>query len=200
MSSTYPDNEPADFDGPVMDHAPDGIHEYDNPLPGWWKWLFIATIAFACFYFYIDVTTDYLSAGYAYDQAVIDDTARQFGKLKLTPDAATLLKLGKDEKLHALGASIFQTNCVSCHGRHAEGIACPNLTAGLYIHVRKIADFVDVITHGANNGAMPAWGNRLRPNEIICVAAYVASLRGTNYPGGRAPFPNAIPVPPWSDK
>jgi cytochrome c oxidase cbb3-type subunit 3 len=115
----------------------------------------------------------------------------------LTPDSATLLKLAKDPLMNKMGASIFQTNCVSCHGRHAEGVACPNLTDNYYIHVKKIEDFIDVITKGRNNGAMPAWGNRLRPNEIIVVAAYVSSLRNTNYPGGKHPE-GTIP-PPWTD-
>ena len=76
-------------------------------------------------------------------------------------------------------------------------MACPNLTDDYYIHVKKITDFVDVITKGRKDGAMPAWGNRLSPNEIIVVAAYVASLRGTNYPGGKD-HEGTIP-PPWTD-
>jgi cytochrome c oxidase cbb3-type subunit 3 len=31
-------------------HSYDGIQEYDNPLPGWWKWLFLATFIFSIFY------------------------------------------------------------------------------------------------------------------------------------------------------
>jgi cytochrome c oxidase cbb3-type subunit 3 len=80
-------------DGPVLDHAYDGIREYDNPLPGWWTWMFVATIVFACVYFYIDMTTDELTGVYAYDQAVIDDTQRQFGKLDLKPDAPSKFRV-----------------------------------------------------------------------------------------------------------
>ena len=107
------------------------------------------------------------------------------------------MSLQKNEQMLRLGASIFQTNCVSCHGRHAEGMSCPNLTDNYYIHVKTIEDFVDVITKGRNNGAMPTWGNRLSPNEIIAVAAYVASLRNTNYPGGRN-AEGTVP-PQWSE-
>jgi len=31
----------------ILDHSYDGIQEYDNPLPGWWKAIFLASIAFA---------------------------------------------------------------------------------------------------------------------------------------------------------
>ena len=33
-----------------MAHSYDGICEYDNPLPGWWKWLFILTVVASPFY------------------------------------------------------------------------------------------------------------------------------------------------------
>jgi len=195
-----PIDEPPIDEPPRTGHIYDGIEEYDNPMPGWWSWIFVLTIVFAVFYFYIDVSTGGgLGAVAAYDQAVIADTARMFGSLKLSPDAPTIWKLMHDEKLHRLGESIFQTNCISCHGKHAEGVACPNLTDDYYIHIKQLADFPDVITHGRNNGAMPAWGNRLSPNEIICVAAYVASLRNTNYPGGKKPEANAFIPPPWLD-
>lgn len=34
----------------LFHHSFDGITEYDNQLPGWWKWLFYATIMFAFVY------------------------------------------------------------------------------------------------------------------------------------------------------
>jgi cytochrome c oxidase cbb3-type subunit 3 len=189
-----------DLPDPLTDHAYDGIREYDNPLPGWWKVLFIGTIVFSGLYFIIDITTSgQMSPVASYDQSVVEDAKRRFGSMVLKPDAVTLLKLSKDPLFQKMGESIFQTNCVSCHGRHAEGMACPNLTANNYIHVKKIEDFVDVITKGRNNGAMPAWGNRLQPNEIIVVASYAASLRNTNYPGGRKKPEGTIIPPPWTD-
>ena len=48
---------------------------------------------------------------------------------------------------------------------------------------------------------MPAWQNRLHPNEIVMVSAYVASLRGQNKDGPRGeegsvidPWPAAPPA------
>ena len=34
----------------LMSHGYDGIREYDNPLPGWWVWIFWATIVFSIGY------------------------------------------------------------------------------------------------------------------------------------------------------
>ena len=54
---------------------------------------------------------------------------------------------------------------------------------------------MDVVTHGRKNGAMPAWGNRLSPNEIVLVASYVASVRGKNLSG--RPHEGQL-IAPWS--
>src|SRR5512146_2685246 len=34
----------------LMDHSYDGIQEYDNPLPGWWRAIFWGSIVFAAGY------------------------------------------------------------------------------------------------------------------------------------------------------
>ena len=34
----------------LLDHQYDGIQEYDNPLPSWWVYLFLLTIAFSAAY------------------------------------------------------------------------------------------------------------------------------------------------------
>ena len=34
----------------LLGHDYDGIEEYDNPLPGWWTWIFVATIVFSTGY------------------------------------------------------------------------------------------------------------------------------------------------------
>jgi len=42
---------------------------------------------------------------------------------------------------------------------------------------------------------MPAWKNRLHPNEVVMVSAYVANLRGQNLTGPRPP--EGPVIPPW---
>ena len=34
----------------LLEHDYDGIKEYDNPLPSWWSWIFVATIVFSLGY------------------------------------------------------------------------------------------------------------------------------------------------------
>lgn len=184
-------DEQQDF---LSDHAYDGIQEYDNPMPGWWKWIFAGTVAFAGLYFAVTALSGgQLSPIADYDRAVVAEMKKS-GVLK--SDAATLLRLSKDPDMLKGGAAIFATNCVACHAKDGQGLIGPNLTDDYYLHVEKIEDIVDVITRGRNNGAMPTWGNRLSPNEVVTVAAYVASLRGKNLPGKKQ---EGKPIPPWSE-
>ena len=197
--SSIPENDPqvTDPDAPLTDHAYDGIREYDNPMPGWWVWLFVATVVFSITYYFVATLagSKQFSPVASYDAAVVD--AMRKGGGPLAHEAATLVRLSRDDTFLSQGSAIYQTNCVSCHGRAAEGITGPNLTDDHYINVRVVEDFYDVIRNGRNNGAMPSWANRLQPNEMVLVAAYSASLRGKNVSGGKAPEPSSIVPEPW---
>ncbi len=186
-------------DGRKMDHAYDGIEEYDNPLPPWWKWLFVASIAFAPFYlmFYHGGASG-RSVEDQFGIALAANTRLQFAEIgELKPDAETITKYMVKPSWVKVGQSVFQTNCISCHGRDAEGKVGPNMTDDLYKNVNRIEDIARVINEGAGAGAMPKWSNRLHVNEVVLVSAYVASLRGTNAEGGKAP--EGKKIAPWPE-
>lgn len=183
----------------LSDHCYDGIQEYDNPTPGWWNWLFLGSIAFTPFYllwFHSPTVERTLSAQYDMDLAA--NMKLQFGELgTLAPDEPTLLKYIKEPNWLKVGQATFATNCAACHGRAGEGVSAPNMTDDHYLHVKQVTDIAKVIQEGAKAGAMPAWGNRLHPNEVVLAAAYVASLRGQNLPSARPAEGPAID--PWPE-
>lgn len=183
----------------LTDHAYDGIQEYDNPTPGWWTWIFIGTVIFSGIYW---VTATLASGDFSpnayFDRAMVAEMKKTLGEKPLPWDAATLLKLAKSEDMRGIGAGIFATNCASCHGKDGAGVTGPNLTDESYLNVSKVEDILDVIKNGRNNAAMPAWGNRLQPNEIVVVSAYVASLRGQKKPSPRPV--EGKPIEPWSEQ
>jgi cytochrome c oxidase cbb3-type subunit 3 len=179
----------------LTDHAYDGIQEFDNPTPGWWTWIFILSIVFsACYFLLVTVLGGgQLSPIAGYDRAYTADLRKQFAAFgELKPDGETILRLAHDEKALKVGESIYVTNCVSCHARDGTGISGPNMTDDAYLNVVQPVDLIDVVTKGRKNGAMPAWANRLQPNEIVVVSSYVASLRGKNLPG-KTPEGNVAP-------
>lgn len=179
-------------------HEYDGIQEYDNPLPGWWKWLFAATVAFSFPYW------GYYHFG-ASGRTVIDSHAvaeAEIGRLlvaemgELKPDRATLVSLMNKDVGVSVGSSIYKSNCTQCHGKDGLGIVGPNLTDQHYKNVREIDDILNIINNGAAGGAMPAWLNRLGETERILVSAYVAHLRGSQ-PAGTGKAPEGREIAPW---
>lgn len=181
----------------LTDHAYDGIQEYDNPTPGWWTWIFILSIVFSAVYFLLVTVLGggQLSPTAGYERAYVADLKKQFAKFgDLQPDAPTLMRLFDEPDALKVGQSIFATNCVTCHARDGSGMSGPNLTDDQFINVTTLADVIDVVNKGRNNGAMPAWENRLSKNEVIVVSAYAASLRGKNLPGRAA---EGKPAAPW---
>lgn len=181
----------------LLDHNYDGIQEYDNPTPGWWWLMFHGTMVFAVVYFlFFQFSPDAWTVKDAYNTAVVTDLRKQFAEIgELKPDQATILKYMKDPKWLEVGKNTFLTNCKICHGPDGEGAVGPNMTDDVYKNIKTITDIASVISNGAANGAMPAWKNRLHPNEVVLTASYIASLRGKNLKGPRPPEGEAIP--PW---
>lgn len=184
---------------PQTIHSYDGIQEYDNPLPGWWKWLFVGTFIFSIFYWmYFHTGAEKQRSVYtAYDEAVAINLKQQFSELgELQPDNATLMKYVDDKRWLKVGENVYKQHCASCHGPEAGGLVGPNLCDVYWKNVKVIDDIAKILENGAGNGAMPAWKTRLHPNELVLVACYVASLRGTNPAKPRAPEGNEIG--PWT--
>jgi cytochrome c oxidase cbb3-type subunit 3 len=198
MSEESPTPLDAAGDEVLTGHTYDGIQEYDNPTPRWWELLFVATIVFAPIYsIWFHAPAQGRTLSDRFQASLADNMRLQFGEIgDLTPDAATIVKYMKDPKWLEVGVSTFKTNCVSCHGPDGIGISGPNLTDDHYINVKNIEDIAKVIRDGAKNGAMPAWGNRLHPNEVVLAAAYVASLRGKNLKSAR--LAEGTVIAPWS--
>lgn len=183
----------------LLDHEYDGIREYDNPTPAWWHMVFIGTVVFSVVYY---VFFQLGNAGWtveeAYRNAVSKDLISRFEEIgELEMDEPTVLQYMGDEKWLTVGVSVYEKHCRSCHGENGMGKEGPNLTDEYYKNVKKLGDIALVIDQGAANGAMPAWGTRLHPNEIVLVSAYVANMRGKNLSGGRKAEGDVIP--PWPD-
>lgn len=194
--TALPPAEPA-----LLEHEYDGIQEYDNPTPGWWVMLFILTIVFAAFYtafYFAPIESRSIYAAYADDKAESD--AKELALIgNLGSDQASLLSYMQNPKYLGIGRAIFKSSCVSCHGADGQGLIGPNLTDNKYKNIKQLTDIPQVISNGANNGAMPAWSkgsNALKPSQIIVVAAYVASLRGQNLPGPGVAGEGEIPAWP----
>jgi cytochrome c oxidase cbb3-type subunit 3 len=194
-----PDGDAEADDAQLLDHNYDGIREYDNPLPSWWSIAFGATIAFAFLYFaYYDIAGWGRTPGDSYQIALAgwQSTYRAGpggGGPSVTED---MLAAGAENPdVVARGADVFATRCIGCHGANAAGQIGPNLTDLYQLHGTTRMDLYGTILGGAQGTAMIAWGETLKPAEIVAVATFVSSLRGKNLAGKE---PQGKPVPAFA--
>jgi cytochrome c6 len=78
-------------------------------------------------------------------------------------------------------AKIFKTNCVLCHAADGSG----NTSAGKVLQAKDLrsdevqkqsaAALVDVITNG--KGKMPAFGNKINPEDVKSLVVYIRGLK-----------------------
>jgi len=185
-------------DGPLLEHAYDGIREYDNPLPGWWRAGFWATIVFAGGYV---VWFHALGWGQTPDQRYRADLAayqsQRAAREAQDTNAVTeeLLATAAKGAVVEQGAQVFATRCASCHAADGRGLIGPNLTDLYQLHGNTRMDLFATVKNGVPGTAMPAWGEQLPPGDVFAAVTFVSTLRGKNVVGGKAP--QGEPVKPF---
>jgi cytochrome c oxidase cbb3-type subunit 3 len=179
--------EEGNHDAPLMSHSYDGIEEYDNPLPGWWRATFWASIVFAAGYFIWFHIAPYHGTPdrtYKQDLAIYEEGR----DLRAAREAAnvseeSLAQEASNPETVARGAKIFAARCASCHTEDGHGLIGPNLTDLFQIHGETRMHLYATIANGVQGTAMPAWGEQLPATDVVAVAAFVIPLRGKNIPG-----------------
>ena len=176
----------------IKGHKYDGIKEYDNPMPGWWMWLFVLSIAFAVVYF---LGINFLGIVDTYE----DDLAQSLAELEgireayaasgaaFIPDAATLAAYIDQEDQIEAGAQAFASYCMPCHAAQGQGLIGPNLTDDFWIHGGSNVDIFNVITVGVPDKGMTPWDSVLSPDERAQLVAFIRSIYGTNPPNAKEP-------------
>lgn len=186
-------------------HSFDGIEEYDNQIPTWWKIAFIICIIVAIAYALIFPSFPYHKGNFA---GLLNWTSKQ--KLEKDLNETSISRKQQYEKLKTLsfdeirkdanlkefaikGASyFFQDNCVPCHGKGGAGQkgGFPVLVDDDWIWGGKIEQIYQTINYGIRNSnpnsrqnAMTKFGvdGILNKDQIDDVADYVFSLSNKNY-------------------
>ncbi len=160
-------------DDPLLEHNYDGIQEYDNPLPGWWKLLFWGSIFFAIPY----VIYFHMMEGNSI-QEQFEASMEKYGlNLNLATDSATILSLRDDQEKLDLVKGKFAIVCSACHNPKGTGMPNlgPNLTDKHWKNVKTLSDIYRVIDQGVPGTAMLSQG-QLSKDEKVLMSAYVAKL------------------------
>lgn len=166
-------------------HDFDGIQEYDNDLPPWWKYMFYVTIVFA--------------VGYMLHYHVFRTGALQIEEYEMEMQQAALIAAQNVEDPNAVtdfevltdgaalesGKAIYLQNCAACHGQAGEGTVGPNLTDEYWLHGGDVNDIFKTVKFGVPSKGMVPWQGKLTKDQMLEVSSYILSLQGTNPPNGK---------------
>ena len=173
----------------ILSHDYDGIREYDNPLPGWWLFVFYGSMVwallYALFYHFGPGLLEH-EAHEAEMRALRIEAARAAITSGEVTDEGVLAVAASPEHVEA-GAALFSERCVECHGDNGGGDVGPNLTDKYWLHGGSPAEVHATIASGVHEPGMPGWSWTMRPDEVWAAAAYVETQRGTNVAGGKEP-------------
>ena len=174
----------------LFDHEYDGIRELDNSLPPWWVALFYVTSAFAAIYMsYYHFVGAGIGSKEQYEQEIksADEAVAAFRAQQADPINEENVTALTDEADLSAGSTIFQTNCVACHGAAGEGGVGPNLTDQYWINGGGIKNVFKTIVYGVPEKGMISWKAQLRASEIQKVASFILTLQGTKPANGKEP-------------
>ncbi len=171
----------------LLEHAYDGIQEYDNPLPRWWVWIFYGTIAFAVLYAFEPTRTLRGPGRVKEYERQVAAAAERWPQGSGTVSAAALAALARDPKALDSGKAVFAANCTPCHGPDGGGIIGPNLTDAYWLHGNSLPEIYKTVSEGVLAKGMPNWGKLIKPDQVKDVVVYVKSLEGTTPKNPKAP-------------
>jgi cytochrome c oxidase cbb3-type subunit 3 len=127
--------------GELAEENWDGIGEFTNPIPSGWGLIFIGTIIWMLWYFFIGYPTNQFSQIGQYNEEVLENNAK-FAKAWKNPTPETLV---------AMGESTFLVQCAPCHGVDAEGIDTIDAAySGIEGYILDL-DFSSLITDSTYN-------------------------------------------------
>jgi len=168
-------------------HDFDGIQEYDNDLPPWWKTMFYVSIVFAVGYmlhFHVFKTGALQTEEY---DAEMEEAAILAAKNVDDPNAVTNYEVLTDASALESGKSIFAQNCAACHGQEGQGTVGPNLTDEYWLHGGDVNDIFKTVKFGVPAKGMVPWQGKLTKDQILEVSSYILSLKGTNPANAKEP-------------
>lgn len=175
----------------LLSHDYDGIHELDNDLPPWWKWMFYISIVFSVVYiwFYHFTPADNPVSVAEYETEVLEAKLAREAYLAKAANLIdeTNVALATEATELSSGKVLYDQNCKACHGGGGEGGIGPNLTDEYWLHGGDIASVFKTVKYGVPQNGMLPWQDKMTPKQMQEVSSYILSLQGTNPPNAKAP-------------
>lgn len=164
-------------------HVFDGIEEYENPMPAWWFWGFVASIIFGVGYIiaYPGLGNYAGVLGWTqlgrYEQEVASANEK-YGPIYQDFASQPIAQLAQNERAMRMAGRLFTDNCAQCHGSDGKGSrGFPNLTDNSWNWGGEPEQILATITHG-RNALMQGWEPMIGNDNVTAVTEYVVSISG----------------------
>ena len=105
-----------------------------------------------------------------------------------------LRTMALDPVMIANGRALFLGNCTLCHGTAGQGITGPNLRDDHWLKGSDVTNISESIANGSPDKGMLAWKAKLKPIDFHALAAFIASLQGSEDGSGKPPEGVAQPM------
>ena len=110
----------------------------------------------------------------------------------------TLRVEAREPDVIAHGQTIFRQNCTLCHGTGGQGGFGPNLRDDFWLHGSDLTRIAESIANGNPSRGMAPWQRVLSPTDLHAVAAFIASLHGSEDGTGKTKEGTRQPMT-WRD-
>ena len=157
------------------------LRELNNPLPGWWRWLFHGTIAFAVVYLVLFPGLGFWSGTKSWSQ---EDQYRSevaaadaiYGPIYARYGSMPVETLAADPEARKIGQRLFLNYCTACHGSDAGGApGYPNLRDEAW-KWGGTPEAIEATITGGRQALMPTWEPALGKDGVKEVVQYVLSF------------------------
>ncbi|MCG8309431.1 MAG: c-type cytochrome [Cytophagales bacterium] len=166
----------------MLDHDYDGIHELDNHLPPWWKWLFYVTIIWSIIYLLAYHVFDALPL-MEEEYTIVMEDARIAHEARMALAGNNIdennVEFSDSPEVMANGKAIYDRECVACHAPEGQGLIGPNFTDNYWVHGGSINDIFRTVKYGVPQKGMISWQSKLTPSDMRDVSCYIMSFVGT---------------------
>ena len=161
----------------------ENLRELNNPLPGWWRWLFHGTIAFAVVYLVLFPGLGFWSGTKGWSQeeqyrAEVASADATYGPIYARYESMDVETLARDPEARKIGQRLFLNYCTACHGSDAGGApGYPNLRDEEW-KWGGTPEAIEATIVGGRAGNMAAWEPAVGKEGLSELVQYVLNFTG----------------------
>lgn len=159
------------------------LRENNNPLPGWWRWLFYGSIAFAAGYLVLFPGLAMFPGTRGWTQEAryereVEDAAGRYAPIYERFAGKSIEELASDTDARRIGERLFLNNCTACHASDAGGgLGYPSLRDSDW-QWGGTPEAIEATITGGRHGIMAPWGEAVGAAGVENLTQYVLQLSG----------------------